>query len=146
MEKFDYQDAKKALSGGLSCSQAVACHFADALNKDVEEMKHLAAAFGGGMSVGETCGAATGAGLVLGLAYGDLPKPEMRKKTMTFMQAFKEKHKNWRCRDLLGYSYENEAEKIKNDPSIKVNCPQYVADAVSILWEMFDEDPPHKGL
>ena len=53
---------------GLNCAQAVLCAYADLAGIDEETAIRLAAPFGAGMGNMEgTCGAITGAGLVLGL-------------------------------------------------------------------------------
>ncbi len=58
----------------------------------------MSACFGGGMQCGETCGAVTGALMVIGLKYGhsvnnDLKQKEiMREKTSEFKRLFAEKY------------------------------------------------------
>ena len=55
---------------GIDCSQVVACHFADEMGLSKEQARKVSACFGGGMMCGETCGAVTGALMVIGMKYG----------------------------------------------------------------------------
>ena len=56
---------------GFSCSQAVAAVFAEEHGLAVETALRLSQGFGGGMArMADTCGAVTGAILVLGLKHG----------------------------------------------------------------------------
>jgi len=53
---------------GHACSQAVLAAYAPALGLDLDVATRIAAPFAAGMRLGEVCGAATGAFMVLGLA------------------------------------------------------------------------------
>ncbi len=52
---------------GIDCSQVVVGAFVEELGITTEEAYKMSAAFGGGMGLGETCGAVVGAMIVLGL-------------------------------------------------------------------------------
>jgi hypothetical protein len=55
---------------GFNCSQSVLSPFAPTLGLDRETALRVAAPFGGGMGrTGETCGAASGALIAIGLRY-----------------------------------------------------------------------------
>ena len=66
---------------GIDCSQVVVGAFAEELGITTEEAYKMSAAFGGGMGLGETCGAVVGAMIVLGLKY-DISKPEEMQKIL----------------------------------------------------------------
>lgn len=103
----------------------------------------IACAFGGGMGCQQyTCGAVTGALIVLGLKHGKgLNDPEERKKftysiTKEFFNEFILLKGSTNCRKLL------EGLDINNPDDLKVinerrlfdkNCEKYVSDAVMIL-------------
>ena len=73
-----------------NCAQAVLLSYQDKLGKTTEELRALGSAFGGGMGGMEaTCGALTGAAVVLGLLdkSGREPKQVMNE----ILQGFKEK-------------------------------------------------------
>ena len=65
---------------GIDCSQVVAGAFAEELGITQEEAYKMAAGFGGGMGIGETCGAVVGAMIVLGLKFGHCDTEHMEQK------------------------------------------------------------------
>lgn len=69
MEKADR--AVELFGAGNACSQAVLLAWSSDLGLDDETALRLAAPFGSGMRLGATCGALTGALMVLGLAMCD---------------------------------------------------------------------------
>jgi len=81
-------EAAQFFTDGKSCSQAVFAAFAPALGVDKPEALRLASGFGGGMHVGATCGAATGAVLVLGMRYGGDDCAEDRRRVMSAVESF----------------------------------------------------------
>src|SRR5512133_1309190 len=65
------QQATALFSAGFSCAEAIAAAFADRHGVPRDVALRAAGALGAGMSrTGQTCGAVTGAMLVLGLAHG----------------------------------------------------------------------------
>lgn len=60
------EEFKTLFMEGIDCSQVVAGEFADKLGMEKAQMRKMSACFGGGMQCGETCGAVTGALIVLG--------------------------------------------------------------------------------
>ncbi len=65
------ENARATFRKGFNCSQAVLSAFAEEFGLDPIMAYRVAAAFGGGMGhMGETCGAVTGAFMVIGLKYG----------------------------------------------------------------------------
>lgn len=93
--------------------------------------------------MGETCGAVTGALMIVGLACGqkDLESSSAKEKThrltRKFIREFRKRNDSIICFDLLGFrlSPKNNAgpEQIK---SIMKKCPKYVQDASEILREI----------
>lgn len=92
---------------GIDCSQVVVGAFAEELGITTEEAYKMSAAFGGGMGLGETCGAVVGAMIVLGLKYGHCEvehmgqKDIMNAKRAEFLQRFQEKYAVCNCKGLL---------------------------------------------
>ena len=92
---------------------------------------------------GETCGAVTGALLIIGLKYGmtDIDNKEAGDKTYdlarTFMEKFKLRNGSAACRELLGFDMTSDdrpyAEKTE---IIEGKCPGYVKDAAEIIEEI----------
>ena len=107
---------------GLNCAQAVLCAYADLAGIDEETAIRLAAPFGAGMGNMEgTCGAITGAGLVLGLVSQGPATKQMRK----IMNKFPERNGATQCKLLKGVG----TGKVLRE------CSDCVADAAEFLEE-----------
>ncbi len=63
-------EAVERFKKGFNCSQAVLGSFSKQFGLDCDKASKVATGFGSGMRMGGTCGAATGAFMVLGLKYG----------------------------------------------------------------------------
>jgi C_GCAxxG_C_C family probable redox protein len=136
--------ASRHFSEGLSCSQSVLAAFAPELGLDADAAFRVSAAFGGGMGrTGGTCGAVTGALMVLGLRYGSTVADRVAKE-LTYAQArefivrFEARHGATACADLLGVNIstpEGQAAACAAN-LFKTTCPALVASAVAILQEM----------
>lgn len=126
---------------GIDCSQVVTGTFAKDIGMDEDTMRKAAACFGGGMMCGETCGAVTGALIVIGMKYGhckegDLEQKEiMMEKTAEFKTLFAEKRKSCLCRELLGedISKPGVLEKVLEQGTLLTFCPGVVEDAIEVL-------------
>ena len=107
---------------GLNCAQAVLCTYADLAGIDEETAIRLAAPFGAGMGNMEgTCGAITGAGLVLGLVSKGSATKQMRQ----IMNKFQERNGATQCKLLKGVG----TGKVLRE------CSDCVADAAEFLEE-----------
>ena len=107
---------------GLNCAQAVLCTYADIAGIDEETAIRLAAPFGAGMGNMEgTCGAITGAGLVLGLASKEPSAKQMRQ----IMNKFQERNGATQCKLLKG----------AGTGKVLRECSDCVADAAEFLEE-----------
>lgn len=107
---------------GLNCAQAVLCAYADIAGIDEETAIRLAAPFGAGMGNMEgTCGAITGAGLVLGLVSEGPATKQMRQ----IMNKFRERNGATQCKLLKGVG----TGKVLRE------CSDCVADAAEFLEE-----------
>lgn len=142
------EDVNKYLLKGLDCGQTVLTIMSGELGISEETAQMVASGCGGGMYTGDTCGAVVGAIMAIGLKYGfNIPvnqddKDRCREKTLEFKRRFCELHGTCCCRELLGadVSTPEGMEKIRNENLLKIKCPQFVSDAVTILEEMFDND------
>jgi len=130
---------------GFNCSQAVLSAFAPEMGLDRDTALRVAGAFGGGIArMGQTCGAVSGALMVLGLKYSQT-KPEDRpaKEKMyaiakDFMERFKAHNGSALCRELLGYDISNprEYQIVKDKRLFTSLCPRLVEDAVEIVEQL----------
>jgi C_GCAxxG_C_C family probable redox protein len=130
---------------GFSCSQALLGAFGPALRLDRELALKLADPFGGGMGLmGGTCGAVTGAFMVIGLKYGrtraddKAAKAKAHRLVQEFVTRFKARNATIVCRDLLGCDISApEGMKQANEKKLVTTlCPKFVQDAAEILEEI----------
>lgn len=92
---------------------------------------------GGGLKVGEVCGAVSGGVLVIGLVYGEGDKGVIRAKTQEFVQQFAERNGALRCRDLLGVDLaSDEGLQEYRSRDLNTQCKTFVSSAVALLLDM----------
>ena len=98
----------------------------------------MAACFGGGMLMGQTCGAVTGALMAIGLACDD--GKEAEGKAAAFEAAFKERFGSTMCRELLGYDLGDptQLEAARASGKLIEYCPIPVEGAIEILEELLE--------
>jgi C_GCAxxG_C_C family probable redox protein len=127
---------------GYSCSQAVAAAYGPDLGITEETAFKVSCAFGGGCArQGLTCGAVTGAYIVIGMKYGKVSEEDLTSKEKTyeitrdFSNAFIQKNKSLNCTELLGHDISTpEGRKAATDKGLFTTvCAQYVRDASDIL-------------
>jgi len=131
-------------SEGYSCSQSVLAAFAPELGLDADAALRVSAAFGGGMGrLGHTCGAVTGALMVLGLRYGaTVADPAAKEltyaKAKDFVAKFEARHGATDCADLLGVNIGTpEGQAAAREANLfKTVCPGLVASAAEIVGQM----------
>lgn len=140
------QKALEMYKGDYNCAQSVFSSFAEDLGLDKQTALRISTGFGSGMGkMQHTCGAVTGAFMVLGLKYGRAEDDDEENKKQTyalvrrFAEKFEEKHTAINCKDILGQELrtQEEWEKAKEDGLFSATCESCVANAVSILDEMF---------
>jgi C_GCAxxG_C_C family probable redox protein len=137
--------AVTSFKGGLNCAQAVFTSFCEPLGLDRASAAKLACGLGGGMGrLGHTCGAATGAILVLGLKHGNATAQDKTAKDKTyqlvrdFMSRFQARNGNIACRELLGHDISTPEghHQAAQAGVFTTRCPKFVRDAAEILEEM----------
>lgn len=140
--------SEKALDyylGGFNCSQSVIASFADVLKIEEEVALRMASGFGGGMGrLQHTCGAVTGAFMVIGFMRGKFKEGDDEAKEITnkliqeFSHKFAEVNGSINCKSLIKYdlnSEEGRQEADKADVFYK-KCSNYVSLAVDLLEEI----------
>lgn len=142
------ETAVSCFKQGFSCSQAILSTFGEQFGLDRETALKLAAGFGGGMGrMAGTCGAVTGAFMVLGLKYGTVSPEDKQAKELTYKKVrefavrFKEQNGSVECRELLGceISTSEGLQIVKKKELISTLCPKFVRDAAEILEEMLKD-------
>lgn len=140
MTKAD--EAVECFNKGYNCSQAVLSAYCGEFGMDREQALKVAGAFGAGMGrMCETCGAVTGAFMVIGLKYGkvkveDEPAKEKAYALVReFAGEFKAKNGSIVCRELLGCDMSTpEGMKFAKEHRLHSTiCPKLVRDAAEIL-------------
>ena len=130
---------------GYSCSQAVLAAFSEELGLDRESALKVAAGFGGGMGrMAETCGAVTGAVMVLGLRHGSTRADDKAAKEKTyervreFVARFKALYGAVACRELLGCDISTPlgSQQARDQQLTTTLCPQFVRGAAEILEKL----------
>ena len=102
-------DAVSYFTQGHNCAQAVLLAHGPRLGIDADHCLKLAAPFGAGMArTGSTCGAVTGALMVIGLRLGHTVADDLATQercyevSRDFLARFHERHGTVICRELLG--------------------------------------------
>jgi C_GCAxxG_C_C family probable redox protein len=134
--------AARLFGQGFNCSQAVLAAYAPSLGLERDKAFRLAQGFGAGMArLGETCGAVTGAIMVIGLKYGkvrakdDASKEKTYRLVREFMDRFRSRHDSLRCRVLLGHDIGSARgqERIKQLGLHQNLCPRLIRTAAGLL-------------
>jgi C_GCAxxG_C_C family probable redox protein len=138
---------------GFSCSQAVLAAYGEQFDLKQEFALRIAGAFGGGMGrMGETCGAVTGAIMVIGLKFGCTTAGDLKARenayavVREFVQRFKGRNISVLCRDLLDcdISTPEGMKRAKEEGLIKQSCPKFVKDAAEILDQLIEQQGTKK--
>lgn len=130
---------------GFCCSQAVFSVYAEQWGLDRDAAMKISDAFGGGMAIGHTCGAVSGAVMAIGLKYGrtkaddDAAKQKTRALIREFVEKFTGQHGSIICKQLLGYdiTIPEEAAAAEEKELFSTLCPKLIEDAVNIINPMF---------
>ncbi|MFZ1127265.1 C-GCAxxG-C-C family protein [Methanoregula sp.] len=138
-------DAAAIFSGGYSCSQAVAAAFAEDFGIGRATVLRLSCGFGGGMAhTGNTCGAVTGALMVIGMKYGRTEIDDLASKEKTyavantFITEFLRRNNSIGCTDLIGHNLSDPKELAiaRKNGLFTAKCTKYVRDAAEILEKL----------
>lgn len=136
------EQAVSCFKEGFSCSQALLSTYGVEFGLDRETALKVSGAFGGGMGrMGETCGAVTGAFMVIGLKYGNTRVDDRQAKEKTyslvkeFVEKFKSRNGSIACRELLGCDISTpEGMEIAKEKNLFATlCPKLVSDAAEII-------------
>ena len=136
--------AAERFARGFNCAQAVFSAYAPSFGVEDENALRISTGFGAGMGrLQETCGAVTGAIMVIGCRHGMVdPKDSAAKETayaevQDFALRFHALHRTTSCKELLGCdltSAEGRREFKEKGLAERV-CTFCVRDACTILEE-----------
>jgi len=126
-------------NGGFYCSQAMLSTYCEDYGLDKDTANKISCGLAAGISrLGSTCGAVTGAYLVISLIHGNCQSDDKQslEKTFSLIQEFDrqftEKHGSTNCTELLGVDLRH-GDKTLAGERVKTLCPGFVKDAAEIL-------------
>lgn len=141
--------AREYFLSGYNCAQAVFAAFSEELGLEAELAKRIACGFGAGISCrGETCGAVSGAIMLIGLKYGNSQKEDQAAKSeiyalsQEFIRRFEALNGTVKCKELLGYdlSLPEGLDSVREQQLFDIVCPKFVGDSVKIIEEIFENN------
>lgn len=136
------EQAEAVFKEGFCCSQAVLSTHARMFNLDRDTALKIATSFCGGMGrMGDTCGAVTGAFMVIGLKHGKTEAEDDESKERTyglvreFVKEFESRNGSIKCKDLLGIDIGTPEglNLIREKNLFDTLCTKLVRDAVEII-------------
>jgi len=138
------EDAVNCFCRGAACSQAILGTYGPLVGLPAEQGMKLASGFAGGMRLAQTCGAVTGAFMVLGLKHAGLNcdqrdgRNEVYAAIREFAAKFSQRNDSVVCKELLGcdISTPDGLQKATKEGLFRTICPRLVQDAAEILEEM----------
>ena len=136
--KVSPDQALDAFNSGYNCAQSVVKAYAEVFGFDEDQALAFSSGFGGGMGgMQGTCGAVTGAYMVLGMFCAAKHKDNHERKACSgaliraFHQQFVARNNTDECRILLSQDSSVKAgERAKLHLSV---CDGYIVDAVEII-------------
>ena len=144
--KSKVDEVLECFNSGFSCSQAVLSTYCEQFGLDKQSALKLSCAFGAGMGrLGETCGAVTGAYLLIGLKCGQCEVEDRAAKEETFRlvrefaNEFTKRNDSTICRELLGVDLLNGDKQLAGQ-RVKAVCPGVVKDAAEIIEKILGMD------
>ena len=124
----------------FNCAQTVFSLHAEEMGLDEKTALKIASGFGGGMACAETCGAVSGAYMVIGMKHGhDISDTEAKTKTkqliLDFNRRFKKVHGSLICKELIGFdiSKPEDSQAAASADIFRKKCPHFLKTACDIL-------------
>ena len=137
--------AIQSFRSGMNCAQSVVTAYADLLKFDPDLAAGLSCGFGGGMGrLQQTCGALTGAFMVLGIHNSRLYTDRAELKNVTYTQVrkinekFRQRQGTTDCRSLLGCDLQTDEgmQYHKDTNQSKMICEKCIAASIELLDEI----------
>jgi len=139
--------AKTSHQSGLNCAQSVLTAYTEDLNFDKNLALSISCGFGGGMGrLQETCGAVTGAFMVLSIYNCKKYTNNMNRKDKTysmvqkFAEIFKSIHGATDCKSLIKVDLKTEEGNrfAKENKLFDTVCEKCIIDAVKIVDKLIE--------
>ena len=139
------EQAVSCFDHDFPCSQSILAAYGPDFGLDRDIALRLSDGFHGGMiGMGNTCGAVTGAIMVIGLKYGRTAASDIEAKMRTievtreFIKQFESRNDSIICKDIIGCEIDT-PEKVaaaRNQGIFNMICRYVVQDAAEILEEL----------
>ena len=135
------EKAVECFKDNYNCSQAIFATYSQEFGVPLERAFKIASGFGGGMRIGGTCGAVTGAFMVLGLKFAQ-GKDKPYDKIIEFADRFCRRNQSTNCIELIGCDIRTELgmQKAIDEGLFRTICTKMVKDAAEILEAMLTDD------
>lgn len=139
------ENAVSCFNEGFSCSQAVLSAYSDLFNLDQTTALKISQPFGGGIAhQGETCGAVSGAFMVIGLKHGRIQAEDLEarektyEKVLEFIEHFTASNGSTVCKELLGFDMSTPEgfQEAENAGLFDTLCPKLIQSSMEILEEI----------
>jgi C_GCAxxG_C_C family probable redox protein len=141
------EEAKKQFEKGFHRAPAVLSTYSEQFGLEKSLALKIACGFGAGIGrMGRTCGAVTGALMVIGLKHGQvkLVDKESSQRTYTLVKEFIDRfttiHGSTECKELIGYDLSDSGELslARESGVFKNKCPSFVYDSALILEQVLN--------
>lgn len=132
---------------GFTCSQAILAAFSTRYGLDEATALKVSCAYGGGIArSGDTCGAVSGALMVIGLAHGKAAPGDEAAKERTYAltrelwKRFRTRQGSLLCKELIGVDIGTpEGHRSALESGVfREKCPVFVRCAAEILGDLLD--------
>jgi len=143
------EEALSLADKGYSCGQAILGTYGPFFDLDRDTAYKLASSMAAGFGgQGQTCGAVTGAYLVIGLRFGSSNVDEIECRELTFelvqqfTQTFESWHNSTQCNTLLGHDITTMEglKTVRQQGLARKLCPAFIRSAIEILEALLWED------
>ncbi|MCE1198724.1 MAG: C-GCAxxG-C-C family protein [Marinilabiliales bacterium] len=147
MKEVRTNRALEAFASGCNCAQSVVMAYAEEFGLTTGQAKAVSVGFGGGMGrLQQTCGAVTGAYMIIGLWQSSLSNDSASTKDNTysfvrdFDHHFRQLHQSTQCIDLLNCNIATVEghQKAKELQLFDKICTHCISDSIFILSQMME--------
>ncbi len=141
------EKAVELYKSDYNCAQSVIAAYEDYLG--TQTLVDMAAGFGGGMGrLQKSCGAATGAFMVMSSLYNHASqesKDQLTEDIQSFAARFNKIHGDLNCRNLIEYDLndDDEYKKAKENNVFENKCTKFIETAVSLVDEFIEKSEKH---
>jgi C_GCAxxG_C_C family probable redox protein len=145
--KSKEEKAIEYFRSGLNCSQSVVSAYTEEMNFDRNLALSISCGFGGGMGrLQETCGAATGAFMVMGIHYCRKYSDNKDRKETTyaaiqkFSKEFTVLHGTMNCMELINVDLKSEdGHRLLKESNLSENvCEKCILDSLKITEDILN--------